>query len=254
MDKRGGLTCKGSVIHHKDMTLEILEYLDNNYRKVLIKETGTILEKLHTYQIRTGQIKDPRKPCIHGIGYFGQGSYKGKIKGKNTKEYTCWSHMMKRCYDIGYHSSHRYMGKGVVVCDEWHDFQNFAEWFKNNYKDGFELDKDIYGGLVYSPETCVFIPKPLNSFFTGRFADRGEYPIGVLFHKASNTFVASVNNGKGKTIHLGCFSNPEEAFLRYKQEKEGILLKMIEDYLVKGYISLTTYDKLKGWECIPFPE
>ena len=254
LDKRGGSTSVGSILHHRDITLEVLEYIDSNHRKVLIKETGTVIDKLHCHQIRTGQVRDPNKPSVQGVGYLGQGAYKCKVNGVQTRSYSCWSNMINRCYDKSNHSSHRYLEKGVRVCKEWHNFQNFASWFNLNYVEGFELDKDIYGGNIYSPSTCVFIPKPLNTFFTGRFVNRGEYPIGVLYHKPSKAFVASVNNGKGETKHLGCFDSPESAFMEYKRVKEGILLEMAGRFLMENLISIETYNILKKWECVPYPE
>jgi hypothetical protein len=55
------------------------------------------------------------------------------------------------------------------VCNEWHNFQNFAEWFCKNYCDAsmdkWQLDKDIIvpGNRVYSPETCCFVPNAVNN-------------------------------------------------------------------------------------------
>lgn len=51
---------------------------------------------------------------------------------------------------------------GVVVCTEWHNYQNFAEWYCTHYpNDGkiYELDKDNKSGdcKIYSPETCCFV-------------------------------------------------------------------------------------------------
>lgn len=58
------------------------------------------------------------------------------------------------------------------VCDEWLNFQNFSEWFKNNYYEvegqRMELDKDILnkGNKIYSPNTCIFVPHNINNLFT----------------------------------------------------------------------------------------
>ena len=55
----------------------------------------------------------------------------------------------------------------------------------------------------------------INVFFTDRTFDRGEYPVGVCFHKNTGKLAASCSvNGKRK--HLGLFDNPEEAFNTYK--------------------------------------
>ena len=47
---------------------------------------------------------------------------------------------------------------------------------------GWELDKDILvkGNKIYSPDTCCFVPKEVNTVFTKRQSKRGDYPIGVI--------------------------------------------------------------------------
>lgn len=72
--------------------------------------------------------------------------------------------IMNRCYNPNDHSYLRYGAIGVTVCEEWHTQSSFTEWFKNNYIRGWHIDKDLVGdSTIYSPETCVFIPKSLNS-------------------------------------------------------------------------------------------
>lgn len=41
------------------------------------------------------------------------------------KEYGSWQHMLRRCDTNGLLSSHCYIGKGIKVCNEWKDFNNF---------------------------------------------------------------------------------------------------------------------------------
>ena len=79
--------------------------------------------------------------------------------------------MLGRCYNE-YNLKRRPTYKGCEVCDEWLNFQNFAEWFDNNYytidNEAVCLDKDILikGNKTYSPEACVFVPITINSLFT----------------------------------------------------------------------------------------
>ena len=80
--------------------------------------------------------------------------------------YTTWQNMLRRCYYTKNHTNY----SRAIVCDEWHKFSNFLEWWKNNFVEGFELDKDFKSLLIfndtstklYSPETCQFVPKWLN--------------------------------------------------------------------------------------------
>ena len=87
----------------------------------------------------------------------------------------------------------------------------------------WQLDKDLLfiDNKTYSETTCVFVPQEINKFFTDRCNDRGDYPVGVYFHKASGKFKAqcAVNS---KRQYLGLFDTPDEAFTVYKTFKENL--------------------------------
>lgn len=112
-------------------------------------EDGTIIERDMT-NIKLGNVKNPNYLSVCSIGYIGQGKWISKLEcGKSTREYTTWLHMMVRCY------SHKCKIQNpsyndVIVCERWHNFQNFCDDIKhlpgyNEWKRGdrYELDKDI---------------------------------------------------------------------------------------------------------------
>ena len=96
-----------------------------------------------------------------GVGVTGQGEYSHlvrKINGKHTKVYSVWHDMLGRCYNKKYQEKKpTYIG--CTVCEEWHNFQNFAKWYEENYyevnNEEMALDKDILikGNKIYSPQT-----------------------------------------------------------------------------------------------------
>lgn len=43
-----------------------------------------------------------------------------------TRAYHRWQNMMARCYKPWHHKYEQYGGRGVTVCDAWHDF---ARWY-----------------------------------------------------------------------------------------------------------------------------
>lgn len=45
-----------------------------------------------------------------------------------TKEYRAWLAMKRRCSDPKRHNAHRYVGRGITICEEWQDsFEAFFE-------------------------------------------------------------------------------------------------------------------------------
>ena len=74
---------------------------------------------------------------------------------------------------------------------------------------------------TYSETACVFVPQEINLFFIDRGNDRGEYPVGVSFHKRDGKFQAQCTVN-GKQQYLGLYNTPEEAFTAYKPFKESL--------------------------------
>lgn len=148
-------------------SLEIVSYV--NSRNVIVRFIKTNhLKVSHSCSVVDGKVKDPFYPRVFGIGYNGIGEYRNSEDGKATPAYTRWKDMLRRCYcKKTKHMQSAY--KDVVVCEEWHDFQNFAEWFYKNCIDGFDLDKDFLSGenKVYSPSTCCFLSPKHNSMLRG---------------------------------------------------------------------------------------
>lgn len=60
-----------------------------------------------------------------------------------------------------------YGGRGITVCFEWkNSYQSFLDWaILNGWKKGLQLDKDIkiQGSIIYSPDTCSWVTKIVNS-------------------------------------------------------------------------------------------
>lgn len=95
-----------------------------------------------------------------------------------------WRSMLSRCYDVSSRGYPNYGAMGVTVCKEWHVYENFYDWFKDNYIKGFSLDKDIAveGNKEYSPTCCSFVPLSINSLFA-----HPETPVVEKYKRGSYT-------------------------------------------------------------------
>ena len=139
--------------------------------------------------------------------------------------------MLVRCYSDKSKKKHPTY-EGCDVSDSFKSYECFYEWchkqigFDNEDDENpFHLDKDllIKGNKVYSENTCVFLPKEINSLLTKSTASRGEYLIGVHWSNSNKAFVAKVRKSKGKQEYLGCFKTELEALMLIKTLKKCLL-------------------------------
>lgn len=154
-------------------TMTIVEYISSNDITVQFAD-GYIAKNVTYWNFKIGKVKSLYDRSVFGIGYLGEGEYTTKDTDGNTiQEYRTWSHMLERCYSKKY-QQRKPTYKGCTVCDEWLNFQNFAEWYNKNYYEingeTICLDKDILviGNKLYSPNTCIFVPNSINVLFATR--------------------------------------------------------------------------------------
>jgi hypothetical protein len=223
-------------ITNEGYEIEIIEYFSSFNLTIQFKDK-TVLKNIQYGYIVRGSIKNPNHRSVYGVGYFGVGVYNGV---KHVKIYQTWHDILKRCYSEKKQKRNpSYIG--VLVAEEWHNFQVFAKWFEENSIDNFELDKDILckDCKTYSPQTCCFVPQEINKIFIRSEKTRGNFPIGV--HKLENGYVSRININ-GKRIYLGYFNTPEEAFHAYKTEKEKYIKEVADKW--KYQITEQVYNAL----------
>lgn len=71
-----------------------------------------------------------------------------------TRIYSIWNNMIMRCEDKNIPLYERYGARGITVCDEWKNFDNFYKWaMENGYSDNLTIDRINYNGN-YEPSNC----------------------------------------------------------------------------------------------------
>ena len=146
----------------------IVNYACYNDITVQFKKTGELVKTRYSH-FKNGFVKSRFTPSVCGVGIIGNEKTKDE-NGETIKSYSVWTSMLKRCYsDKCQKKQPTY--KGCCVCEEWLNYSNFKKWFNDNYYEiegeQMNLDKDILvkGNKIYSPETCVFVPKKINTLF-----------------------------------------------------------------------------------------
>ena len=237
--------CIGKVCKSKSSgDFKILKYNDTANVEIQFLKTG-FETTVQLVQVKSGKVKDPYVHSVFGVGISGT-KYPSKVNGVKTKEYVLWHSMLTRCYSDTYKKK-RPTYEGCEVSDNFKSYEYFYEWCQNQIGFGVEewqLDKDLLvkGNKVYSEGSCVFLPSEINSLLTKRTASRGEYLIGVSWHKTHKTFAAKVGKNKGKPEWLGSFKTELEAFNAYKQAKESFVKEQANKW--KGKIDDRAYEAL----------
>ena len=239
----------------------IVEY--NDYDDIVVEFQDENACRVHTQYANfvRGGVRNYKKPKHGYHGYVGTGKYKSEHVGENGERvlhssYKIWSSMHRRAENFdGKHPSY----EDVTVCEEWWDYQNFAEWYEKNYYeiegDFVCLDKDIKDpySRTYSPNTCILIPNVINELFKNTKASTDGLPNGVYRRKDRDVerYRAATKildeNGKVKKVSKTT-KTPEEAFEFYKKHKELYIKQMAEKH--KHMLTKEVYELLMAYEVI----
>lgn len=99
--------------------------------------------------VQVGQLRNGDSQscgCLHKERVTKHGQW-------GTPLFTVWRSMMDRCTDQKNKRYQRYGGRGITVCDRWHDVHAFIADMTPGYSPGRQIDR-INNDLGYSPENC----------------------------------------------------------------------------------------------------
>lgn len=224
--------CKMKIIQYNKSDDILVQFLDEPYYTTHAQMSA----------FKKGNIKNPFFPSVCGVGYYGEIK---KINFSNPFEkyiYHVWAKMLQRCYCDEYMKrTHRTSYLDCLVCDEWHNFTNFREWYLTNcYEINCDeilcLDKDILfpKNNIYAPNRCILIPNRINTFFV-----RMGYP--RIIQPSKNRFQLFVSKHNHCTYE-GSFKTIDEAENKYWKIKKQRLLDLCEEY--KNYLPNDIYELL----------
>ena len=84
-----------------------------------------------------------------------------------------WTEIIRRCELKTCRGYHNYGGRGIKVCKEWHNFEDFREWsLKNGYIYGHNKNCDVKDKLTieridvngnYDPSNCTWVAQKYQS-------------------------------------------------------------------------------------------
>lgn len=214
--------------------------------KIKFLKTGYIREATKS-NILAGKVIDINVPSVCGVGVVGKGKYSSF---NHRTIYNKWRSILDRCYNPKNVMYYAYGKLNVVVCQEWLNFQNFAKWYEENYIEGYEIDKDILCNIlhkeikIYSPETCLFLPKELNCFLIGDCLFSG-----IIFKISSRSIYFYIDCAFCKSKN-NSFEDFYEAKRQYAILKYNHWAKLINSYSFKEDFKqiLLKYDFTHFWK------
>ena len=214
-----------------------------NYDDVTVKFVETGYEtKTRMDNLKLGKVKDYLHPSIYGKGILGEGF---KQSDSQSYSFQLWKNMLKRCYsEVSFKKSPSY--EQCLTSETFNDYQQFKTWCNSQLgsgNTGWELDKDILvkGNKIYSEDTCCFVPKEINLLLVKHDKGRGDYLLGVDYHKNRKQFRARCSDK-----HLGWFNTELEAFYAYKEAKETYIKEVANKW--KDKIDPKVYEALMKYE------
>lgn len=145
-------------------------------------------------------------------------------EGKRCPYYIQWKNVMARCFSPAFQRNQpKY--SACTIAAEWLSFMGFRSWMEQQDWKGKQLDKDILveDNKHYSPETCVYVDRKTNMFFTTT-KDR-EIPRGV--HANGSNWRVTTNYGKVQ--HHGTFPTIDEALSVYEHVRYQEAIKLSKE-------------------------
>ena len=108
-----------------------------------------------------------------------------------SREYSAWSHIKTRCYDVDYPKYCDYGGRGIMVCDRWlESFESFFEDVGPSPSEKHSIDRWPNNDGNYEPGNC-------------RWATKGQQARNRRTSRLTESDVIAIRESKEKYKILG---------------------------------------------------
>lgn len=140
--------------------------------------------------------------CIRGVNH----------NLSNHRIYSVWHNMIDRCNNPKCKAYINYGERGIKVCKDWHNVQNFIDDMYPTYQEGLELDR-INNDLGYSKDNCRWVARSIQQRNKRKIQTNNKSGYkGVSV--SGKKWRASISINK-KSIKLGAYITALEAAKAY---------------------------------------
>lgn len=202
--------------------------LENNQENklVMLKDLGmqfaneSSKSKKHyaEYKCYCGNVFTARTDAILGKVTISCGCYK-KIKSikhgfRKHRLYSVWQQLVQRCTNPKHKRYKDYGARGITVCNEWLNIENFINDMDFTYIDGLSIDR-IDNNKGYSFDNCRWVSSNIQSRNTRKLKSTNKSGYrGVYLKKGTKKWYSSIAVNYEK-IFLGSYNTPIEAAKAY---------------------------------------
>lgn len=172
------------------LTVVALHGVKRHHAQWLCKCDCGLTTLAYAYQLNSGnkkscgclRVEEAKKHIPPAMSGTENPTYKhGGKSGETERLYMTWWNMMKRCETPSSNRYHCYGGRGIRVCEEWHDYAVFRDWaYKSGYykqppdtprRNVLSIDRIDPNGN-YEPGNCRWITVSENASLRNLYANQ----------------------------------------------------------------------------------